>query len=84
VVTERLDRAVKENELHIASVRGGEFPGVHTVLLDSVSDTIELTHSARNRGGFALGAVRAAEWLADRKGVFEVTDFIQDILGRKQ
>ncbi len=84
VVTERLDRAVKEEELHFASVRGGEFPGVHTVLLDSLFDTIEITHSARSRGGFALGAVRAAEWLQGRKGIFEVTDFVQDILGRKQ
>jgi 4-hydroxy-tetrahydrodipicolinate reductase len=84
VVTDKLDRAVKENELHFASVRGGEFPGVHTVLLDSLFDTIEITHTARSRGGFALGAVRAAEWLSGRKGLFEVGDFIQDILGRKQ
>jgi 4-hydroxy-tetrahydrodipicolinate reductase len=56
-------------------------PGVHTVLLDSAFDTIELTHTARSRGGFALGAVRAAEWLAGRQGIFEVNDFIQDILG---
>ena len=45
-------------------------PGTHTVLLDSAFDTIELTHSARSRGGFALGAVRAAEWLAGQEGVF--------------
>jgi 4-hydroxy-tetrahydrodipicolinate reductase len=83
LVTERLDRAVKENELHFASVRGGEFPGTHTVLVDSAFDTIELTHTARSRGGFALGAVRAAEWLSGRKGIFEVGDFIRDILGRK-
>jgi len=83
LVTEKLDRAVKEDELHFASVRGGEFPGTHTVLVDSAFDTIELTHTARSRGGFALGAVRAAEWLADRKGIFEVGEFIRDILGRK-
>jgi 4-hydroxy-tetrahydrodipicolinate reductase len=83
LVTEKLDRAVKENELHFASVRGVEFPGTHTVLVDSAFDTIELTHTARSRGGFALGAVRAAEWLAGRNGIFEVGDFIQDILGRK-
>jgi 4-hydroxy-tetrahydrodipicolinate reductase len=79
-VTERLDRAVAPDELHFASLRGGEFPGVHTVLLDSAADTIELQHSARSRGGFALGAVRAAEWLLGRKGIFEVDDFIRDIL----
>jgi 4-hydroxy-tetrahydrodipicolinate reductase len=80
VVTERLDRAIEPDELHIASVRGGEEPGTHTLLLDSTFDTIELTHRARSRGGFALGAVRAAEWLNGRKGLFEVSDFIHDIL----
>ena len=65
-------------------MRGGEVPGIHTVLLDSIFDTIELTHSARSRGGLAVGAVRAAEWLQGKKGVFEVSDFIQDVLGRKQ
>ncbi len=84
LVTEKLDRAPAADELHFASVRGGEVPGVHTVLLDSTFDTIEMTHTARSRGGFALGAVRAAEWLAGRRGVFEVNDFIKDILGGGQ
>lgn len=84
LVTEKLDRAPAADELHFASVRGGEVPGIHTVLIDSTFDTIELTHSARSRGGFALGAVRAAEWLAGRKGMFEVSDFMRDILGRRQ
>ncbi len=80
VVTEKLDRPPAPDELHFASVRGGEVPGTHTLLLDSAFDTIELTHRARSRGGFALGAVRAAEWLAGRKGLFEVNDFIQEML----
>jgi 4-hydroxy-tetrahydrodipicolinate reductase len=83
IVTERLDRPIAADELHVASVRGGEVPGIHTVLLDSIFDTVEITHSARSRGGFALGAVRAAEWLAGRKGIFTVDDFIGDLLGRK-
>jgi 4-hydroxy-tetrahydrodipicolinate reductase len=83
IVTERLDRPIAADELHVASVRGGEVPGIHTVLLDSVFDTVEITHSARSRGGFALGAVRAAEWLAGRKGMFTVDDFIADLLGGK-
>jgi 4-hydroxy-tetrahydrodipicolinate reductase len=80
IVTDKLDRAPAPEELHFASVRGGEVPGTHTVLLDSAFDTIELTHRARSRGGFALGAVRAAEWLVGRKGLFEVNDFIAEIL----
>jgi 4-hydroxy-tetrahydrodipicolinate reductase len=84
VVVDKLDRAPAPDELHFASVRGGEVPGTHTILLDSAFDTIELTHRARNRGGLALGAVRAAEWLAGRSGVIEVSDFIQELLRRSQ
>jgi 4-hydroxy-tetrahydrodipicolinate reductase len=83
VVTEKLDRAPAADELHFASVRGGEVPGTHTVLLDSFFDSIELTHRARSRGGFALGAVRAAEWLAGKRGVFEVNDFVKSLLQRR-
>ena len=59
-----------------SSVRGGEIPGRHTVLFDSVADTIEVTHTARSRGGFALGAVLGAEWLEKRSGFFEVEAFM--------
>jgi 4-hydroxy-tetrahydrodipicolinate reductase len=78
IVTEKLDRRIEADELHIASVRGGSIPGIHTVLLDSPADTIEVRHTARNRSGFALGAVLAAEWVADKQGFFQVEDFIQD------
>jgi 4-hydroxy-tetrahydrodipicolinate reductase len=83
IVTERLDRPIAADELHVASVRGGEVPGIHTVLFDSLFDTVEITHSARSRGGFAIGAVRAAEWLAGRRGMFTVDQFIEDLLGGK-
>lgn len=53
----------KSNQLHISSTRIGSMPGVHTVYFDSPFDTIELTHTVRNREGLALGAVRVAEWL---------------------
>ena len=82
VVTDRLDRAIAPDELHVASLRGGEFPGTHTVLFDSAADTIELTHSARSRGGFALGAVMAAEWLEGRKGVFDITAFVRSLTAK--
>lgn len=80
LVTERLDRAIEPDELHFASVRGGSLPGTHTVMLDSAADTIEITHTARTRGGFALGAVMAAEWLHKRKGFFSVDAFVDEIL----
>ena len=80
IVTDKLDRQIKPEELHVASVRGGSVPGTHTMLMDSAADTIEIKHTARTRSGFALGAVLAAEWLAGRKGFFQVEDFIDDFL----
>ncbi len=84
IVTEKLDRPPKSGELHVASVRGGYLPGTHTVLFDSPADTIQIQHTARNRSGFALGSVMAAEWLTGKSGFFQVEDFIQDILTRGQ
>ena len=55
----------KKEQLQVASTRVGSVPGTHTVYFDSVADTIELTHTARSREGFALGAVVAAEWMAN-------------------
>ena len=47
------------SELHVSSTRCGSIPGTHTVFFDSPADTIEITHRARGRQGFAIGAVRA-------------------------
>lgn len=75
-----LDRAIEEHELHVASIRGGSVPGTHSVFLDSLADTIEITHRARNRKGFALGAVLAAEWLIEKKGFYSVEDYVSDLV----
>ncbi len=56
--------------------RRGEVPGIHTVVRDSPVDSITLSHSAKSREGFALGAVMAAEWLQGRKGFFTVDDMM--------
>lgn len=79
IVTNRLDRAIEEHELHIGSVRGGMIPGIHTVTLDSAAETIELIHSTRNRSGLALGAVMAAEWLEGKTGFFSGSDYIDQL-----
>jgi 4-hydroxy-tetrahydrodipicolinate reductase len=75
--TGRIDREIRENELHVASVRGGAIPGIHQVLLDSAADSLEIRHTARNRSGLALGAVLAAEWVAARPqaGFVDVEEF---------
>ena len=80
IQTETLNRAIRDDELHVGSVRGGAIPGIHQVTLDSEADSIEISHTARNRKGFALGAVRGVEWLSGKTGFFSVDDFIRDIL----
>lgn len=60
------------NTLYISHRREGEVPGIHTVVWDSPQDTITISHSAKSREGFALGAVLAAEWLAEKCKKFSV------------
>jgi 4-hydroxy-tetrahydrodipicolinate reductase len=73
-VTQRMDGKIPPDALHVTSTRVGTFAGTHTVGFDSESDLIELTHTARTRRGFALGALRAARWLHGRKGVYTMDD----------
>ena len=62
--------------LYIKDVREGEVPGTHIIKYQSPIDDIEIMHKAHNRKGFALGAVIAAEFLKDKKGVFSMNDII--------
>jgi 4-hydroxy-tetrahydrodipicolinate reductase len=73
-------------QVPIASTRAGHIPGTHRVGFDSVADQITLTHTARTREGFAVGALRAARWIAGREGVYEFSEMLEDILneGTKQ
>jgi 4-hydroxy-tetrahydrodipicolinate reductase len=68
------DDNLKADQLLIESHRIDSVPGTHTVIYDSEVDTIEFKHTAHNRNGFALGAVLAAEWVAGKKGFFDVKD----------
>ncbi len=83
MVFERVEGQIAANELHVASVRAGSIPGTHTVGFDSNADTIELTHTARNRDGFAAGALLAAEWIQGRKGFFSIDDLMNEIIKEK-
>jgi 4-hydroxy-tetrahydrodipicolinate reductase len=65
-----------ENELFIDVKRIDAVPGTHSVSYSSEVDTIEITHTAHNRDGFALGAVVAAEWLINKKGVYTMKDVL--------
>jgi len=66
----------KDNEIKIEAKRIVDVPGTHSVDYSSKVDTIEIKHTAHNREGFALGAVIAAEWISDKKGVFSMKDVL--------
>ena len=89
-VWETLNRPPAPEELHYPSLRVGSMPGVHTLIFDSPADTIEISHTARNREGLTSGALVAAEWLLScsgagqpageaRRGVFTMDDVLQKI-----
>ena len=63
--------------IDMSSTRAGAIPGTHTVGFDGASDTIELTHTARDRRGFAAGALLAARWLEGRRGWFTMQDVLR-------
>ena len=68
------------NALSISSLRVGHVSGTHSVIADSLDDTIEVTHRAKNRQGFARGAVRAAEWICSHHGWYDIADVFDEVV----
>lgn len=77
VMFDRLDREIQENELHFASLRGGRNPGRHDVIFDSFADEIHLSHQAHGRSGFAEGALLAAKFIVDKKGMYSFDEVFE-------
>ncbi len=71
-----LDVTNSNETIPIVSKRIENVPGTHTVNYNSVVDEIEIKHTAKNRDGFALGAIIAAEWLQDKTGVYTMKDVL--------
>lgn len=71
--------APKHENLEIVSFREGEVVGLHEVVFESAADRIYLCHDAKSRLGFAEGAVRAAEWLAGKKGFYDFKDVWREL-----
>ena len=65
-----------EKQIHIEAKRIENIPGTHSIFYDSAVDQIEIKHTAHSREGFALGAVIAAEWLTNKKGIFTMKDVL--------
>ena len=72
---------IKNPDLGIASTRAGWIPGTHIIGFDSESDSIILEHRARNRQGFAEGAILAARWIAGKKGIYDFRQVFREIVG---
>ena len=75
---ERCQEPVRDDLLHIFSYRHDEVPGIHSVHYISAADTITLTHDAKSRSGFALGAVLAAEYTARHTGLLGMQDLCKE------
>lgn len=69
-----------KGEVPISSTRAGYIPGTHRVGFDSAADEIKLVHRARSREGFAAGALVAARWISGRKGVYEFSEVIDQMV----
>jgi len=68
-----------DRTLTLTANRAGSHPGTHEIGFDSAADTITLRHTARNREGFARGALQAARWVAGKRGVFEFGEILGEL-----
>jgi len=80
IETETQHQRIDASAVHVSSTRAGTVRGEHTVGFDSPYDRITVGHRAKSRRGFAVGAVRAAEWLRGRNGLFTLDDVLDDWL----
>ena len=69
-------RAGYDRPIDVSSTRAGSVPGTHTVGFDGPSETIEFTHTVRDRAVFARGALTAAQWLVGKRGWFSIRDML--------
>jgi 4-hydroxy-tetrahydrodipicolinate reductase len=75
-LVEEMKAAGYHRNVDVSSNRAGRHPGTHEIGFDSAADTITLRHSARSREGFARGALKAAQWIVGKQGVFEFSDVL--------
>lgn len=72
-----------EKDFSIAATRAGRIPGTHRVGFDGAADQILLEHFARSREGFASGAILASHWIVGRKGFYEFTDVMNEVITKE-
>ncbi len=80
LLTETLaNREILPEELHFTSTRIGSTIGKHTVVFDSIYDTIEISHNSKSRECYAIGAIKAAKWLVNKSGFFNFQKYTGEI-----
>lgn len=72
-----------KKDFSVSATRAGNIPGTHRVGFDGAADQILLEHFARSREGFASGAILAAEWIVGKKGFYEFTEVMDNVLAGK-
>jgi 4-hydroxy-tetrahydrodipicolinate reductase len=75
-LVEEMKKGGYTRNIDVSSNRTGAHPGTHEIGFDSAADTITLRHAARSREGFARGALKAAQWIVGKKGVFEFSEIL--------
>jgi 4-hydroxy-tetrahydrodipicolinate reductase len=80
-LAEEMRTAGYDRPISLSANRAGAHPGTHEIGFDSVADTITLRHTTRSREGFARGALRAARWVAGKRGVFEFREILSELEG---
>ena len=78
-----MESAGYDRPIDVSSTRAGFDPGTHTVGFDAASETITLTHTARDRSGFARGALEAARWVHGRQRMVHDAGRSWDLYGRR-
>ena len=72
------------DQIPVTALREGEVPGTHIIKWDSAVDSITITHEAKSREGFALGAVVAAEWVKGKKGFLTMDEMMHSLVEQSQ
>jgi 4-hydroxy-tetrahydrodipicolinate reductase len=78
-LAEEIHAAGYSGPLNLAANRAGSHTGTHEIGFDSTADTITLRHTARSREGYAHGALQAARWLQQKKGVYEFREIVSEL-----
>jgi 4-hydroxy-tetrahydrodipicolinate reductase len=80
IITERVDREMKPDEIHFSSSRCGSVIGKHEVVFDSPEDFIKISHDSKGRSCYAKGALNCAKWIKNKKGFYNIESYMEELL----